>query len=218
MRVRHGTKQAARPGRRWRRVLDYGLVLALFVLLAWLAARLDQGVEHAGQQGHPVVNDGDSLTFGTQRVRLRGIDAPEYRQICRNADGDYACGRRAREALVALIAGREVSCSGREHDRYGRILADCSAGDVDLNRELVRSGWAVAYGDFAMDEAAARAAGAGLWAGSFERPQDWRRDHSSLGETERDPLAQIGDWLRQTLRFWLQRTYNLFMDSSGKQA
>ncbi|TIT92457.1 MAG: thermonuclease family protein, partial [Mesorhizobium sp.] len=89
-------RYAPRPPRSlWRRLLDYGLtaiVLGLFILVA---ARLDR-FETRKEQGTAIVNDGDSLTLGTERIRMRGIDAPEYTQTCRKEGADYPCGRLAR--------------------------------------------------------------------------------------------------------------------------
>ncbi len=135
---------------------DLVLMMLLFAALAALAVRLDAR-QTQERQGVPTVADGDSLTLAGQRVRLRGIDAPEYGQTCRRAGADYPCGKLARQALVQAIAGQPVSCSGSRHDRYGRLLGDCRAGDVDLNRAMVASGWAVAYGDFTAEERAALA-------------------------------------------------------------
>ena len=187
--------------------------MVLLAVLIALAARLDRK-EPVEPQGRPTVNDGDSLAFGSLRVRLVGIDAPEYGQTCVLDGAEYGCGKRSREALVKAIGGQEVSCSGSEHDRYGRLLAVCMAGGVDLNRAQVEAGWAVSYGvGYRAEEAKAKTAGAGIWAGKFERPQDWRRDHGAATDTgEGDLLAQTGDWLRQTLRFWAQATYSLLMD------
>ena len=186
----------------WRRLWDYGLTIVLLGLLILLAVKLDRR-ETQTQQGMAVINDGDSITLGKERVRLSGIDAPEYSQVCQRDGADYACGKRAREALVQLISRRPVSCSGISRDRYGRFLGECIAGDVDLNRAQVAAGWAVAYGGYETEEAAARAAKAGIWAGTFDQPQDWRRHHGSTSEPrDDDVLALIGDWLRQALRFW----------------
>jgi endonuclease YncB( thermonuclease family) len=179
----------------WRRLFDYGLTIALFALLAFLAARLDR-IAMRTEQGRAVVNDGDTLTLEGERVRLRGIDAPEYTQTCRKAGGDYACGRMARKALVDLIGGRVVSCDGWQRDRYNRLLGACRAGDLDLNRSLVLAGWAVAYGNYAAEERQARAARAGIWAGDFDRPQDWRRAHGRRAEPRPDVLSYVGDWMR----------------------
>ena len=183
-----------------RRLFDYALAIVLLGLLILLAARLDR-VETRRAEGAAIVNDGDTITLGGERIRLRGIDAPEYTQLCRKGGADYPCGREARQALARLIGTRPVSCSGSQLDRYDRLLGTCTAGDVELNAAMVDTGWAVAYGGYEAQEAAARAAGRGLWAGEFERPQDWRREHRGLDEPRHDTLAGIGDRLREMLRF-----------------
>ncbi|MDX8491879.1 thermonuclease family protein [Mesorhizobium sp. VK22B] len=196
-------RYAPRPPRSLRRrLLDYGLtaiVLGLFILVA---ARLDR-FETRKEQGTAIVNDGDSLTLGTERIRMRGIDAPEYTQTCREEGADYPCGRLARQSLVRLIANRPVSCRGWQRDRYGRLLGACKAGDTDLNRAQVQAGWAVAFGDFETEEATARVAKVGIWAGSFEEPQDWRDSHHDQPtERKHGTLASLGDALRELVRFW----------------
>lgn len=198
---RSWSRRPARPRSRWRRAWDWLLTFAILGLLIVLAARLDR-TETRTFEGRVVVNDGDSLTIGTERIRLRGIDAPEYGQTCRSDGTDYPCGRRARDSLSTLIGGQPVSCSGWERDKYDRLLATCTAGGRDLNRSQVEAGWAVAYGDYRAEEAAARQNGAGLWAGSFERPRDWREMHGGMVESEHMSPGSIIDWLRQVLRFW----------------
>lgn len=190
------------PRSLWRRLVDYGLTIILLGLLILLAARLDR-VETRKAQGAAIVNDGDSITLGSERIRMRGIDAPEYQQICRKDGADYPCGKLARQSLVRLISGKPVSCSGWQRDRYGRLLGDCKADGKDLNRAQVEAGWAVAYGDFETEEAGARAGKAGIWAGTFDEPQDWRQTHHD-GPVERKhgTLASIGDALREIFRFW----------------
>ncbi|RWD92458.1 MAG: thermonuclease family protein [Mesorhizobium sp.] len=190
------------PRSLWRKLLDYGLTAVLLGLFILVAARLDR-FETRKEQGTAIVNDGDSITLGTERIRMRGIDAPEYTQTCRKDAADYPCGKLARQSLVRLIASRPVSCSGWQRDRYGRLLGDCKAGDTDLNRAQVQAGWAVAFGDFETEEAVARAAKAGIWAGSFEEPQDWRDSHHDRPvERRHGTLASLGDALRELVRFW----------------
>jgi len=167
-RWRHAASQPRSLG---RKLADYGLAILLLGLLILVAARLDRFATR-NEQGTAIVNDGDSITLGAERIRMRGIDAPEYQQTCRKNGADYACGKLARQSLIKLIANRPVSCSGWQRDRYGRLLGDCRAGDTDLNRAQVEAGWAVAYGDFETEEAGARAAKVGIWAGSFAEPQD----------------------------------------------
>ena len=131
--------------------------------------------------GRARVIDGDSLEVGRERIRLHGIDAPEGRQRCRDANGDdYACGRDARRALAALIDSRPVTCRMVTHDQYARDVAICMVDGRDLGDAMVRAGHARDYarhsgGRYAAAEREARAARRGLWAGKFEEPVAWRR-------------------------------------------
>ena len=190
------------PRSPWRKLGDYGLAVLLLGLLILLAARLDR-METRRTEGVAVVADGDSITLGGERIRMRGIDAPEYSQTCRKDGADYPCGKLARQSLMRLIAGQPVSCTGWQRDRYGRLLGDCKAGEVDLNRSQVAAGWAVAYGDFEAEEAVARAGKIGIWAGTFDQPQTWRASHTGqLAERKHGALASVGDALREIFRFW----------------
>ena len=123
------------------------------------------------------VIDGDSLRLRGRELRLEGIDAPEYEQTCRHGAVAEPCGKQARQALVALIGRGKPTCEVASHDRYGRGLAICRLGSVEINRQLVAQGHAVAFGMYEAEEAAARRARLGIWATSFERPADWRAEH-----------------------------------------
>lgn len=128
--------------------------------------------------GQPRVVDGDTLVVSGQHIRLDGIDAPETKQVCQR-DGDWRCGLAATEALKALIGTSEVRCKGSTKDRYKRLIATCWAGSVNLNEDMVRSGWAVAYRRYstayvpAEDEA--RGNKEGLWSSEFQMPWESRR-------------------------------------------
>lgn len=154
----------------WRGLADAVVFIVLLALV--LMALQRAGLIDLGGGGYEAV-DGDSLRRGETDIRLHGIDAPEYRQTCANGAGrDYACGKEAAAVLRALIREQTVTCSSIETDRYGRAIALCKAGDLDLNREMVRLGWAVAYTRHGVDylgaEAEARAARRGLWQGRID--------------------------------------------------
>jgi endonuclease YncB( thermonuclease family) len=130
------------------------------------------------------VVDGDTIAIRGSRTRIRlwGIDTPEGKQTCLDRAGlRYLCGARAADALADLIGrnGR-VTCTPKDRDRYGRIVAICRVQDRDLNAEMVRQGWAVeyaqySYGRYSALEAGARRNRLGLWSGTFVKPWDWRR-------------------------------------------
>jgi endonuclease YncB( thermonuclease family) len=125
------------------------------------------------------VIDGDTIELKGTTFRLEGIDAPEMKQHCQDAGGkEYACGRRAKEVLAAMIKG-PVSCTVSGQDRYGRSLGYCVSGAVDLNKQMVATGWAMAFVKYnhryLAEETTARSARIGLWAGKeFQPPWDWR--------------------------------------------
>jgi endonuclease YncB( thermonuclease family) len=132
--------------------------------------------------GHPRVVDGDTLAFGDAKVRMNGIDAPEKKQICQDRGGQaYRCGESARAVLNGQVGSVEVRCEGAQYDRYQRLIATCWKGTVDLNAWMVEQGWAVAFRRYSEvyvhQEDRARAGRAGMWAGDFEMPWDWRRNH-----------------------------------------
>jgi endonuclease YncB( thermonuclease family) len=153
------------------------LLLVLFLSVAALPAA-------AGDlTGQATVIDGDTLEIHGQRIRMVGIDAPESRQLCTGPGGvEYRCGRDAAFALAERIGRGTVICNGKEHDRYKRLLAVCSAGGTDLSAWMVEQGYAVAYRRYSTayvdEEDRARTEARRLWAGRFEMPWDWRKQHS----------------------------------------
>lgn len=122
--------------------------------------------------------DGDSMTVGDVEVRLYGIDAPESVQSCSVAGRAWACGSEARDQLSKLVEGRQVACSIVGGDTFGRTLARCMVGQVDVNRTMVATGYAVAYRRYSIDyvsaEESAKVNKRGIWAGTFEMPSDFR--------------------------------------------
>jgi endonuclease YncB( thermonuclease family) len=154
---------------------------ALFLLgtaaLAWGAA-----VAQERLAGRAKVVDGDSLEIAGTGVRLFGIDAPERGQPCVRDGRAWRCGSAAAAELRRLVGSREITCSKRDEDAYGRILAICRAGNTDLGAALVRAGLALAYrrysDDYVDEEREAKAARRGVWSGEFTDPEEWRRRDS----------------------------------------
>ncbi|MBT4938499.1 MAG: thermonuclease family protein [Rhodospirillaceae bacterium] len=128
--------------------------------------------------GIPKITDGDTIRIGNTRIRLHGIDAPETKQTCTAGGKEWRCGWEATNALANIVGRHWVACTKRDIDRYGRIVAVCRAGPINLSAWMVVNGWAVAYRryskDYVRDEEAARVAGKGLWRGEFEMPWEWR--------------------------------------------
>jgi endonuclease YncB( thermonuclease family) len=164
--------------RRPRRLALVAL-LALAALAAALWERQTGPPVEAYITGHATVHDADTITVAGGRIRLDGIDAPELAQTCERAGVPWPCGRDAAEALRAKLRGQPVRCAAQGRDRFNRLLAHCWLGEMDIGGWLVSEGLAVAYTRYswryAPEELAARWHGRGLWGGSFETPEDWRR-------------------------------------------
>jgi endonuclease YncB( thermonuclease family) len=138
----------------------------------------------SSEQGRFTAIDGDSLRKGAQEYRLHGIDAPELNQNCAGSSGTpYPCGRKARDQLSRLVTGATLDCDVLDRDRYSRLVVACRTGQLDINREMVRSGWAVAYHrhgtDYEDSQSAAKDARRGIWQGAFENPERWRAQRRS---------------------------------------
>ncbi len=126
--------------------------------------------------------DGDPTCLDTRnrqiKVRLHGIDAPEKSQ---------AFGRQAERHLSDLVSGKTVMLDIADTDRYGRTVAEAVSGSLNINREMVRDGYAWAYrryggSAYAVDEAAAKSQRLGLWRDARPvRPSESRRGKQQIG-------------------------------------
>lgn len=122
--------------------------------------------------GRASVVDGDTLDIHGERIRLHGVDSPERDGQCKGVN----VYRKAADALDALIRDKTVSCTIVEKDRYGRTVASCKAGGVDLATEQTTSGWTrdwprYSQGRYADAEKQARALRVGIWA--EDCPEVW---------------------------------------------
>ena len=130
--------------------------------------------------GIPIITDGDTIKIFNKKIRLYGIDAPEIKQICIKNSQEYSCGKEASNALFKKIGGKSVVCKVQHKlDRYKRYLGVCFIGEINLNKWLVRNGYALAYRrystDYIEDENYAKNNRIGLWSGSFIHPEKWRK-------------------------------------------
>jgi endonuclease YncB( thermonuclease family) len=166
--------------RGFRTIRDGVTAFALLAAIWLIAAKLNDGAEIA-HSGRFHAADGDSLAIGDERMRLKGIDAPELSQTCERGGARWGCGQEAKRMLQSIVAAADTRCAGTERDRFQRLLVICRAQGVDINGTMVRRGMAVSYGAYAGEEAQARSSKVGLWAGTFEMPRVFR-DHRGEGE------------------------------------
>lgn len=160
----------------WR----YGGLVALGALAVGALLLHNGAGKRVTERFIAVAIDGDSLRSAGKEIRLSGIDAPELHQTCRDEHGaEWACGRQAHAHLRAIVSRGTLTCTSNGTDRYGRTLATCNVSNIDVGDTMVRAGYAVAFmsaGHWAA-ELEARYHKRGIWRGTFDRPQEWRRRH-----------------------------------------
>ena len=133
-----------------------------------------------------IVMDGDSFIVGIKKFRLDGIDAPELKQICKDANGaSWECGTASRGSLEAILRLPNLKCSVSAQDAYSRSIAKCATNQTpDVGSAQVKAGMAVSheyYGirTYGEEEDHAIAARKGIWVGEFTSPSEWRKSHPS---------------------------------------
>lgn len=164
--------------RRAARVAACRLQAALLAAGLFMAPAAQAAAELRGRAERVV--DGDTLWLAPSdggrplKLRLQGLDAPE---LCQ------PWGPQARDALRALVQGRELRVRVVTRDDYGRLLARVAdAQGRDLGELLVRQGaawndgWHRRPGPYVAAERVARTLGLGLHADPAARlPREFRR-------------------------------------------
>ncbi len=125
------------------------------------------------------VIDGDTIEVDAETLRLHGIDAPEKGQPCTSNNLPYDCGAASKSYLEFMLTGKRVVCTKRGKDKWGRLVAECTADGEDVGKLMVRHGWALAYKEYSViyleDEAFARSNKLGIWSKEFSLPSEWRK-------------------------------------------
>jgi endonuclease YncB( thermonuclease family) len=171
------------------RVVVAGLAVVAVAGIAWFVGRgagdrASLGWLPSLSSGKPIEGraqalTGDTLRIGSTTIRLAGVEAPEAEQRCGQGGRQWKCGAAAQQALSRAVSGQRVRCAPDGTDAAGLTLAHCSAGETDINGELVRKGHVFAeqsfFARYAAQEREAKAAKIGLWVGGeAERPSDYR--------------------------------------------
>lgn len=96
----------------------------------------------------PVV-DGDTLRQNGGTLRLWGVDAPELAQQGWGPNAlSVPVGQQSRNALLDLIDGNSLVVGASQGSSFGRTVAPIMVGGVDVGRQLVREGNALAAPSF----------------------------------------------------------------------
>ncbi len=97
-----------------------------------------------------------------------------------DANGEFACGHTVKSLLKVFLAKGDTTCHSRGRDQYDQMLGVCFYDEGnELNRDLVRYGWAMAYRehsqDYVEEETESKRLKSGLWAGGYTPPWEWRK-------------------------------------------
>lgn len=169
------------------------------------------------------VVDGDTVEIQTEeRIRLIGIDSPE------RGDPYYV---EARNKLSELVLNKQVRMEKdvSEKDRYGRLLRYLYVGNLFVNLEMVKQGYASAYTyppdvkysqQFLAAEQEARSKRVGLWI--LAQPQLTQLDQPQTTQSGQGaPSAgftvpscaqtdcNCGDFSTHAYAQWFYETYDL---------
>lgn len=127
------------------------------------------------------VADGDTITVLNNqnqqtKIRLYGIDTPENGQ---------AFGKKAKKFTSSFVAGKTVRVKIYDTDRYGRSVGVVFVGNTNVNKEIIRAGYAWQYRKYCKAsfcsewltlEQMAKIARIGLWRDNNPAPPwEWRK-------------------------------------------
>ena len=131
--------------------------------------------------GKATIIDGDTINIDSNKIRLYGIDAPEKKQNCLFSKKKWPCGKQSTKELKNLINNQIIECHVNDIDIYNRYIAICFNSELNINRIMVKKGWAVAYRyysiEYIMEEKYARENKLGIWKGKFQEPYLYRKQN-----------------------------------------
>ena len=168
-----------------RKAIILIIIYSIFFILTYNDVRSEQIKEISG---NAQIIDGDTIKINSKKIRLYGIDAPEFKQTCKKTfltiifftfTKDYPCGKISTENLKKKINNNIITCKILDTDRYKRLIGECFKRNLNLNSWLVSNGHAVAYRKYSKKyisyEINAKNNKLGIWQGKFEMPWEYRR-------------------------------------------
>lgn len=110
-------------------------IVLVGLLIASVLLNINFFTKISGENKVVEVVDGDTFQLKSgKRVRLMGVDAPEY---------DRCGGQQARERLASLILNKKVVLKEEVQETFGRTQALVYSGNDFINKIMISEGWAV---------------------------------------------------------------------------
>jgi len=159
------------------------MILVLAFTLAACGGAAPQAEDPALIRADGRAIDGDTVSFD---VRIFGADAFEKRQLCRNTDGCWPCGKAAQDYASKLLKSGSSTIRLTGKQSYGRPIGTVEIGGQDLGESMIAAGLAVPATSYLKSDPEraqrylaayenAEARHAGVHAGYFIDPAKWRR-------------------------------------------
>ena len=168
-----------------RKAIILIIICSIFLILTYNDVSSEEIKEISG---NAQIIDGDTIKINSKKIRLHGIDAPEFKQKCKKPyltiifftfTKDYPCGKISTQKLQKKINNKVITCKILDIDRYKRLIGECYKRNLNLNSWLVSNGYAVAYRKYSKkyisNEINAKNEKKGIWQGKFEMPWEFRR-------------------------------------------
>ena len=168
-----------------RKAIILIIICSIFFILTYKDVKSEEIKEISG---NAEIIDGATIKINSKKIRLHGIDAPEFKQKCKKPyltiifftfTKDYPCGKISTQKLQKKINNKVITCKILDIDRYKRLIGECYKRNLNLNSWLVSNGYAVAYRKYSKkyisNEINAKNKKKGIWQGKFEMPWEFRR-------------------------------------------
>tara|TARA_B100001996_G_C18364042_1_gene478969 strand:- start:141 stop:641 length:501 start_codon:yes stop_codon:yes gene_type:complete len=129
-------------------------------------------------KGKAKVVNSDYIKIDKQTIILFGVEAMERPQKCYINGKEWPCWETGVRKLEEIVDLGETVCFVKGEAKMNRVFAICESQNIELNKELVRSGLALARIKqtdlYIEDEKYAKENNLGIWRGKFVEPWKWR--------------------------------------------
>tara|TARA_B100000965_G_scaffold405670_1_gene440647 strand:- start:107 stop:607 length:501 start_codon:yes stop_codon:yes gene_type:complete len=129
-------------------------------------------------KGKAKVVNSDYIKIDKQTIILFGVEAMERPQKCYINNELWPCWESGVRKLEEIVDLGETVCFVKGKAKMNRVFAICETQNIELNKELIRSGLALArikQSDLYIDDQRyAQENNLGIWRGKFIEPWKWR--------------------------------------------
>ncbi len=152
------------------------IYLIIFFISIFLLKNLN--AEDEIIKGKAKVVNSDYIKIDKQTIILFGVEAMERPQKCYINNELWPCWESGVRKLEEIVDLGETICFVKGKAKMNRVFAICETQNIELNKELIRSGLALArikQSDLYIDDQRyAKENNLGIWRGKFIEPWKWR--------------------------------------------